>query len=126
MPVKYFEVGLPRWDAVCSDGNCPCPETPIPQGTGYIYISPDVVEFRRDALTSREATEKLERIRAEGEARTGRSVIINPQGWAVPVLVCEQGARLRHLDLEVAAADARHWWKTGLVPLRATPEAASG
>lgn len=125
-PVKYFEAGVPSGDAVCSDGNCPCPETPIPRGMGYIYVSPDVVEFRRDALTSREASEKLQRIQEEGEARTGGFLIIDPQGWAVPILVCEQGARLRRLDLEVAAADARHWWKTGLVPLRPTPEAAGG
>jgi len=38
-----------------------------------------------------------------------------------PILVCEQGAKLRGLDLEVAATDAKHWWKTGFVPLRATP-----
>jgi hypothetical protein len=38
-----------------------------------------------------------------------------------PILVCEQGAKLRNLDLEVAAADAKYWWKTGKAPLRATP-----
>src|SRR5205085_9119964 len=38
-----------------------------------------------------------------------------------PVLMCEQGARLRNLDLGVAAADAKQWWETGQVPLRATP-----
>lgn len=38
-----------------------------------------------------------------------------------PLLVCERGARLRNLDLKVAAADCRHFWKTGQVPLRATP-----
>ena len=38
-----------------------------------------------------------------------------------PILVCEQGARLRKLDLKVAGADAAHWWRTGKVPLRPTP-----
>jgi hypothetical protein len=38
-----------------------------------------------------------------------------------PILVCERGAKLRNLDLEVAAADAKYWWETGRVPLRATP-----
>jgi len=35
--------------------------------------------------------------------------------------VCEQGARLRNLDLETAAVDAAHWWRTGQIPLRPTP-----
>jgi len=38
LPVGYFEVELPPGDAVCSDNACPCPEVPIPRGTGYIYI----------------------------------------------------------------------------------------
>src|SRR5262245_18558264 len=42
-----------------------------------------------------------------------------------PILVCEEGARLRGLDLEIASADARHWWATGKVPLRPTPVVAS-
>lgn len=37
-----------------------------------------------------------------------------------PSLVCEQGAKLRNLDIEVAATDAKYWWKNGKVPLRAT------
>jgi len=43
-----------------------------------------------------------------------------------PILVCEQGARLRNLDLAVAAADAKYMWETSLVPLRATPLAGAG
>ncbi len=38
-----------------------------------------------------------------------------------PIFVCEQGAKRRDLDLEIAGADAKHWWNTGKVPLRATP-----
>lgn len=38
-----------------------------------------------------------------------------------PILVCEQGAKLRKLDLRVAHEDAKHWWATGEVPLRPTP-----
>jgi len=49
------------------------------------------------------------------------SIIILGQGVASPILVCEEGAKLRGLDLEVAAADAKYWWETGLAPLRATP-----
>jgi hypothetical protein len=43
-----------------------------------------------------------------------------------PILVCEQGAKRRALDLEVAQADAKRWWETGEVPLRATPLAIGG
>jgi hypothetical protein len=39
--------------------------------------------------------------------------------------MCEMGAKKRGLDLAVAAADAKYWWETGLVPLRATPKAGS-
>ena len=38
------------------------------------------------------------------------------------ILVCEEGAKLRGLNLEVAAADAKHWWETGKIPFRATPK----
>jgi len=48
-----------------------------------------------------------------------------PQNLAIPILACKQGATLRGIDLEVAAADAKYWWKTGLVPLRPTPLAGS-
>ena len=50
-----------------------------------------------------------------------QGVIVAGSGVFLPILMCEQGARRRSLDLEVAAADARHWWDTGEVPLRATP-----
>jgi hypothetical protein len=41
----------------------------------------------------------------------------------MPVLVCQQGAELRRIDMEVAAEDAKRWWETGKVPLRPTPKA---
>lgn len=37
-------------------------------------------------------------------------------------LTCEQGARLRNLDLNIAHLDAVRWWKTGYVPKRETPK----
>jgi hypothetical protein len=37
--------------------------------------------------------------------------------------MCEQGAKLRGLDLTIAAKDAEYWWKNQLAPLRATPKA---
>jgi hypothetical protein len=35
--------------------------------------------------------------------------------------MCEECAKSLGLDLDVAAADAKHWWETGLAPLRPTP-----
>jgi hypothetical protein len=122
--MQYFELGHPIGDAFCSDRGCPCPEVRIPRGSGYMYISQEVVDFRHDARSEEDAARKIARIEQQLEQQTGAIAMLSP-GVAVPVLVCEQGARLRGLDLEVAAADARNWWETGLVPLRATPLAAS-
>jgi predicted LPLAT superfamily acyltransferase len=112
--MEYFEVTRSIGAAVCSDPNCPCNEVVIPPGTGYVYISPGVVRFRNDCRTHQEVELKVRKLRSQ------RTFVV-PQNLAVPVLVCEQGATLRGIDLEVAAADAKHWWKTGLLPLRATP-----
>jgi hypothetical protein len=38
-----------------------------------------------------------------------------------PILICEQAAKNRGLNLDVAANDARLWWGTGKVLRRATP-----
>jgi hypothetical protein len=119
--MEYFEVPTPPAEGFCSDRACPCPEVKIPRGSGYLYISQQVVDFRRDALTIQEVAEKMARIEREFERKTGVDMAILGSGWATGILVCEQGAKLRGLDLEVAAADAKHWWETGLMPLRATP-----
>jgi hypothetical protein len=96
-------VDVLRKAAVCSDRACPCPETPIPDGTGYLYISDAAVE----------------RMTALKEGRGGDTF----GAGLMPVLVCEQGARLRGLDLRVAAEDASRWWECGRVPLRPSPMA---
>jgi tetratricopeptide (TPR) repeat protein len=97
---QYQKEAIPQHGGLCSDRNCPCPETPIPRGSGYLYISPEAVEFMK--------------LRKKGQAD---NFVYGP----MPVLSCEQGAKLRDLDLEVAAADAKRWWETGKVPLRPTP-----
>jgi len=111
----YFEVPRPAGDGVCSDNNCPCPEVLIPRGSGYIYISQDVVDFRKDAPTVVKAKRKLSQL-------AGSQAITFMSGPSA-ILMCEQGAKLRGIDLGVAAADAKHWWETGQAPLRATPVA---
>jgi hypothetical protein len=55
----------------------------------------------------------------------GRQTLVTNTVWTA-VLVCEQGAKQRKLDLKVAAADARLWWEKRQVPLRATPRAGRG
>jgi ribosomal protein L24E len=116
--MEYFEVpeARPGEDGICSDNDCPCgfPGAAIPRGSGYMYISESVVDFRRDARTLREAEQKVALMQQRAHVLFDQNVITS-------TLMCKQGASKRGLDLEVAAADARHWWETGLVPLRATP-----
>jgi hypothetical protein len=126
--VAEFEVpeANPGADGTCSDNECPCgfPGARIPRGTGYLYISQAVVDFRRDARTVTEAEQKIRRLqqRAAGE---GGGFVVFGQDTVAATLMCEEGARRRGLDLEVAAADARRWWATGRAPLRPTPLAGT-
>jgi len=114
--MEYFQSPLPRYgDGFCSDWECPCNETRIPVGEGYLYISRECCAFRWDCRTTDEVHTKAERLSRESGA-----TIIGP-GIAVPILVCEVGARKRGLDLEFAARDAKHWWATQQVPFRPTP-----
>jgi ribosomal protein L24E len=116
--MEYFEVpeAQPGQDGICSDNDCPCgfPGATIPRGSGYMYVSQAVVDFRKDARTLREAEQKVARMQQSAHVIFDQNVITS-------TLMCEQGAKKRGLDLAVAGADAKHWWKTGLVPLRATP-----
>jgi hypothetical protein len=49
--MEYFELNVPSGIGLCSDTECPCgePEAIIPIGTGYMFISQGVVDFRKDA-----------------------------------------------------------------------------
>ena len=115
---RYFEVSRPTDSGTCSDNDCPCgyPGTTIPRGTGYLYISPEVVEFRRNAKSEAKATKKLMRL-------PDIMVLLDPNAVASPILMCETAADRRGLDKDQAAADAQHWWRTGKVPLRPTRHA---
>lgn len=109
IPRGYFEMpGNSNRQAVCSDDECPCPDVEIPFGKGYMYISKKTVEFRQDSPTFAQFKDKI-----VGQVRYDvRSVS--------PILMCETAARLRDLNLNVAASDAKYWWETGLLPLRPT------
>lgn len=121
IPDGYYECDVPPGDGLCSDNQCPCPDVEIPRGTGYLYISQENVELRRQYPDLQECREAMQQKVAELRATVGPNV--TGMFRSGPILVCEQGARLRGLNLEVASADARHWWKTGFVPLRVTPQA---
>jgi hypothetical protein len=112
--------GSHQSSALCSDDSCPCgyPGATIQRGAGYIYTSREVADFRADCLTEAEARVKIDRL-------SRGAMMVATAGVFAPILMCEQGARKRGLDLDVATADARHWWETGMVPLRPTPLAGS-
>jgi len=120
--MEYFECDVPSDDGLCSDNACPCPEVVIPRGTGYLYIEQSLVNFRRQyptLVSARRAMQQTqEQMHADAASSGGTFTGFYRLG---PILVCEQGAKLRNLDLRVAAADAKCWWQTGRVPLRATP-----
>jgi len=122
--MRYMQVsGNEQNLARCSDNSCPCglPGAGIPRGEGYVYVSKEIADFRADCLNEAETRLKVDLL----STQTG-TAISAAGGVFAPILMCEQGARKRGLDLSVAAADAQHWWKTGLVPLRPTPLAGAG
>lgn len=98
---EYPKEAIPLEKAFCSDRMCPCPDTEIRRGSGYLFISKAAVDF----LKSAKEDPKL----------------LNTFGAPVPIIVCKQAATLRKLNLTVAKADAEEWWETGKIPLRCTP-----
>ncbi|MBU0718749.1 MAG: TerB family tellurite resistance protein [Planctomycetes bacterium] len=117
--MDYFECDVPPVDGRCSDDNCPCSEVVIARGKGYLFIDQGLVDFRRDYPTLEDAREAIQRKQQQVEGSLHGAFISSYR--LGPILVCEQGARLRNLDLDTATKDARHWWQTGKVPLRPTP-----
>jgi hypothetical protein len=117
-PKPFFECPIHPLDfGLCSCDNCPCYTigTSIKRGEGFLFISKDVVDFRRDCLSRRQFMAKLK----DSRNRLPNDTI--PEETGLPILVCEQGARLLKLDLAVAHQDAKRWWENGTVPLRPTP-----
>lgn len=111
--MKYIECEGAQGVGYCSDNDCPCTVTPINEGTGFLFISPQVVEFRKDALTREEIKLKIAPAIENGE--------YIPISDYEPILICHKGAKMRNLDLDVAAEDAKMWWGNHRVPLRPTP-----
>jgi hypothetical protein len=128
--MDYFDDGT--WDSkndhgYCSDNDCPCGAqgVEIARGEGYLFISQDVVNLRRKNRTDDAALSEVRRRRSEFASSYGFPVIGGIGVRIGPILMCEQGAKKRGIDLEIAANDAKYWWKTGKVPLRAPPLAVS-
>ncbi len=92
----------------------------MPGTSGYLFISEDVVEMRKDCITWKECLAKVKRLREKLNA-----MVMIDAGVVAPVFMCIEGARLKNLDLQVAASDAANWAKTGLCPLRPTPLAGA-
>jgi ribosomal protein S27E len=117
-PPPYMEVPGNDKDGLCSDDSCPCgsPGATIARGEGYIYVSKEVAELRKDCPTVAQAQIKIQRMQQQLGA-----TIFAGTGVFSPILMCELGAKKRGINMDVAAADAKHWWKTGQVPIRPTP-----
>jgi hypothetical protein len=60
VPNALLDMGLFQGYGLCSDNSCPCPETKIPSGEGYLYIAKECVEFRKDALSAVQCEFKLQ------------------------------------------------------------------
>ena len=114
--VQYFEQERPDGTGACSWDPCPCSGrgTTISRGTGHLYTPQSAADFRRDCLTWRELMTKLNRM--ADRLPPGERLMFAD----VPVLVCERGLALLDIDPTVAAEDAKYWWRTGMIPLRAT------
>ena len=103
--------------ASCSDNECPCSTMPMPPAKGYLWIRSEVASTRTNCLSLAALKGYM--------AASGISSIDEIRRRCLPLVVCEQGATRRHLDLAVAASDYNSWVKTGKVPCRATPLAAA-
>jgi hypothetical protein len=57
--------------------------------------------------------------------RLNVGVLFVDSGVAEPLFLCEQGAKLRGLDLTIAASDAVYMFKNGWCPLRRSPRSGT-
>lgn len=101
----------------CSDNDCPCPNTTMPPAKGYLWIKKEIVDTRMTCLSLQALQGFM--------SMSGVSSIDEVRRHCLPIVVCEQSATRRGLDLTVAASDYLSWVKTGKVPCRATPLAVA-
>lgn len=117
--VEYFYQPITS-PAFCSDNQCPCNETPIKKGKGFLYVSKEAVEFRRDARSEKELKAKAAKY-IESLGGGDRTAVVLDHMMYKAALICETAAKQRGLNLKVAAADASYAWEKSKAPLRATP-----
>ena len=112
---KCFEVPVQVTSFRCSDRECLCAGTDelIPGKTGYLLITEEIIQLRKDALTWEELTKKYEKLQVTPETRI--NFFVNP------IFMCKEAALNHGIDLEISALDAKKWAEYGLCPLRATP-----
>lgn len=122
--LNSFEVMMPSGDGRCSDrdGPCPPPGVDIPHGGGFIYIDESIVGYRKDARSCEALRVKLLR-ETKTFADEGITYIVDSSVHN-PILMCEQCARKRGLDMKTASEDAALAWRRGRLPLRATPKSS--
>lgn len=101
----------------CADNECPCDYTTMPPAKGYLWITPEVAGTRMTCLSLTSLHGYL-----KASAISGIDEITKR---CFPLVVCEQAAKRRNLNLEVASSDFDSWVKTGKVPCRATPLVSS-
>lgn len=97
----------------CADNECPCAYTTMPPAKGYLWIKQNVADTRMSCLSLTALHGYL-----KASAIAGIDEIMKR---CFPVVVCEQAAKRRNLNLAVASSDYDSWVKTGKVPCRATP-----
>ena len=117
--MKYFELEVPKGNGVCANNSCPCGGGRIAYGSGYLYVSAKAAQFRVRCITLKDFNAEMEMLIED----SGALFSVFPMHEVSAVLLCKQSAKIVGIDLRVAADDARSWWKSGKVPLRATPPA---
>lgn len=114
--MEYFEVPPPKTGGSCSDDQCPCDDTHLPRGEGFLYIPTECCDFRWDCRSVTDLEAKARRL-----SESSNQFIVFGHGITGPILLCRSAADRRFLDMKIAAADAKRWWETGQVPFRPTP-----
>lgn len=83
-----FEVKVPNRNGLCSDNNCPCKDTVIPQGNGFIFISEACANFRKDYRTSKSCENKLNELADHFSSQN--KVYLPTEDTYTAVLVCRK------------------------------------